>query len=152
MNWLSRADLELMADDAADQAGVPRRGFRALVGRESGWRIDVVSPRGAIGLAQLMPGTAGDLGVDPWDPAENLLGGAFYLAEQRARFGSWPAALAAYNWGPANVGRAIDRYGGAWRQHLPAETTTYVDELAPAFGGGGGGLLVVAGVAALVFA
>lgn len=67
-----------------------------------------VSPKGAIGLAQLMPATARMLGVDPWDPVQNLEGGARYLAAQYRRFGSWRLALAAYNAGPA----AVARHGG----------------------------------------
>ena len=81
--------------------------IEALVWQESRWRANAVSPVGARGLAQLMPGTARDLGVDPDDPFANLEGGARYLREQLDRFdGDLERALAAYNAGPGRVIRA----------------------------------------------
>ncbi|MGI8943860.1 MAG: lytic transglycosylase domain-containing protein [Qipengyuania sp.] len=81
--------------------------IEALVWQESRWRASAVSPAGARGLAQLMPGTARDLGVDPDDPFANLEGGARYLREQIDRFdGDLERALAAYNAGPGRVIRA----------------------------------------------
>ena len=81
--------------------------LEALVWQESRWRENAVSPAGARGLAQLMPGTARYLGVDPDDPLANLEGGARYLREQLDRFdGDLEKALAAYNAGPGRVIRA----------------------------------------------
>lgn len=81
--------------------------IEALVWQESRWRPDAVSPAGARGLAQLMPGTARELGVDPQDPFANLEGGARYLRAQLDRFdGDLEKALAAYNAGPGRVERA----------------------------------------------
>jgi soluble lytic murein transglycosylase-like protein len=81
--------------------------LEALVWQESRWRHNARSPVGAIGLAQLMPGTARDLGVNPLDPAANLAGGARYLRQQLDRFGGdVERALAAYNAGPGRVLRA----------------------------------------------
>ena len=81
--------------------------IEAMVWQESRWRADAVSPVGARGLAQLMPGTARDLGVDPADPFANLEGGARYLRAQLDRFdGDVEKALAAYNAGPGRVMRA----------------------------------------------
>lgn len=81
--------------------------IEALVWQESRWRADARSPVGARGLAQLMPGTARDLGVNPDDPFANLEGGARYLREQLDRFdGDLEKALAAYNAGPGRVIRA----------------------------------------------
>jgi soluble lytic murein transglycosylase-like protein len=94
--------------------------IEALVWQESRWRAQAISPKGARGLAQLMPGTARELGVNADDPFANLEGGARYLREQLDRFdGDIEKALAAYNAGP---GRVI-RSGG-----IPAirETQTYV--------------------------
>lgn len=108
-----------LARSAATRHGVPGDLFLRLVQRESAWNPQALSQKGAIGLAQLMPGTARDLGVNPHDPQANLDGGARYLRMQFDAFGTWPLALAAYNAGPA----AVIRHGG-----VPpfAETQTYV--------------------------
>ena len=89
----------------AAKHAIPPNLFLALIKAESGFDAKAVSPKGAIGLAQLMPGTAKALGVDPHDPHENLAGGARYLRQQYERFGTWPLALAAYNAGPTRVAR-----------------------------------------------
>ena len=78
--------------------------IEAMVWQESRWRSGAVSPVGARGLAQLMPGTARELGVDANDPFANLEGGARYLRAQMDRFdGNVEKALAAYNAGPGRV-------------------------------------------------
>ena len=92
-----------MARDAARKHGVPEDLFLRLVQQESGWNPQIKSHKGAHGLAQLMPETAANLGVDPTDPAQNLEGGARYLRAQYDRFGNWRLALAAYNAGPGAV-------------------------------------------------
>jgi hypothetical protein len=112
-----------LARQAAKQAGVPADVFLRLVHQESGFNPHAVSPAGAHGLTQLMPGTAHGLasryGIDTNTPYGNLLGGAYYLKEQVDRFGDMRKALAAYNAGPG----AVERYGG-----IPpyAETQRYV--------------------------
>jgi soluble lytic murein transglycosylase-like protein len=82
----------------------------AVIGQESGFRPDVVSGAGAVGLMQLMPATARELGVsDPFDPSQNVEGGAKYLRSLLDRYdGRLDLALAAYNAGPG----AVDHFGG----------------------------------------
>lgn len=108
-----------MAREAARKHGIPEDLFLRLVQQESNWNPKAKSHRGALGLAQLMPGTARYLRVDPLDPRQNLEGGARYLKEQYETFQSWPLALAAYNAGP----QAVKKHGG-----IPpyAETRNYV--------------------------
>jgi soluble lytic murein transglycosylase-like protein len=106
---------------AAKKHGVDPALLAGLVKQESGFNPNAVSPAGARGLTQLMPGTAAGLGVtDPLDPAQALDGGAKYLRQQLDAFGGdVTRALAAYNAGPG----AVQRYGG-----VPpyAETQNYV--------------------------
>jgi soluble lytic murein transglycosylase-like protein len=91
---------------AAARHGLDPKLLHALVLTESAYRPDARSPVGAGGLTQLMPATALELGVkDRFDPIENLMGGADYLARQILRFGDLRLALAAYNAGPARVER-----------------------------------------------
>ena len=81
--------------------------LEALVWQESRWNHRAISPKGAVGLTQLMPATARELGVDPRDPVANLEGGARYLRMMLDRFnGDVVTALAAYNAGAARVERA----------------------------------------------
>ena len=110
------------AVEVADRNGIPEAIFMALIDQESRWNRAALSPKGAIGLAQLMPDTARDLRVDPHDPAQNLEGGARYLRDQFQTFGSWELALAAYNAGPG----AVQQYGG-----IPPyrETQNYVSTI-----------------------
>lgn len=89
---------------AACEAGVPTHLFDALVTQESRYNPSARSPVGAIGIAQLMPGTAHQLGVsNPWDVVENLRGGARYLRTQLDEFKRYDLALGAYNAGPGRV-------------------------------------------------
>ncbi|TPE53799.1 lytic transglycosylase domain-containing protein [Amaricoccus solimangrovi] len=113
---------EAMARAAARKHHVPEDLFLRLVHQESKFRPGAKSTKGAIGLAQLMPGTAQVLGVDPHDPRENLEGGARYLSQQYRKFGDWRLALAAYNAGPG----AVEKYKG-----VPpyAETQQYVKKI-----------------------
>lgn len=91
---------------AAERHGLDEKLLHAVVMTESAYHPGAVSPAGAGGLTQLMPGTARELGVtDRFDPVENLRGGADYLARQIVRFGDLRLALAAYNSGPSRVAR-----------------------------------------------
>ena len=119
---------------AASANGIDPALLKGLVSQESGFNPNARSGAGAVGLTQLMPGTAAGLGVtNPLDPAQSLQGGAKYLREQLDRFGGdEKLALAAYNAGPG----AVQKYGG-----VPpyAETQNYVTSVmgkAAAFRGG----------------
>jgi hypothetical protein len=101
-------DYQAEARRIAQEVGVDPDLFVRLVKQESGFNPGAVSSKGAMGLAQLMPGTAKDLGVDPRDPIQNLYGGARYLKQQIDTFGNPMLGLAAYNAGPGNV----KKYGG----------------------------------------
>ena len=114
----------------ASQVGVDADLLARLVNQESRGNPSAVSPVGARGLTQLMPATAEELGVDPDDPDENLFGGALYLKRQLERFGGdVRKALAAYNWGPSNVSKAIRKHGDQWDKNLPAETEDYLKKI-----------------------
>lgn len=109
-----------VVDQVAEIHGISPALLEAVVWQESRWRAGARSPAGAIGLAQLMPATARELGVDPANPSANLAGGARYLRQQLDRFnGDIEKALAAYNAGPGRVLRA---------RGIPmiAETQSYV--------------------------
>lgn len=102
------ADYRQIATQAAQTYGIPVETFLSLLGAESSWNPNALSPKGAIGLGQLMPATAKELGVDPYDPEQNIYGSAKYLAQQFKRFGDPALAVAAYNAGPS----AVAKYGG----------------------------------------
>jgi soluble lytic murein transglycosylase-like protein len=92
---------------AARSTGISPNLLAALVWQESRWNPQALSPKGAMGLAQLMPATARELGVDPRDPVANLMGGARYLRRMLDIFGGdVEKALAGYNAGPGRVRRA----------------------------------------------
>ena len=95
---------------AAEFNAVEESLIRAIIHAESAYQPDARSPKGAQGLMQLMPATAADLDVsNPFDPAENIDGGARYLSQLLAQFkGNVDLATAAYNAGP----QAVNKYGG----------------------------------------
>ncbi|WP_255367421.1 lytic transglycosylase domain-containing protein [Caulobacter sp. UNC279MFTsu5.1] len=129
-----RNDTALVAhavDEAALRFGLPRHWIVAVMMVESGGRVRAVSPKGAMGLLQLMPGTWRalsselDLGDDPFEPRANVMAGAAYLRQMYDRFGA-PGFAAAYNAGPARYERYL-----AGNATLPAETHAYVQRLRP---------------------
>jgi hypothetical protein len=115
-------DYRAEARRIAQEIGIDPDLFVRMINRESSFDPTAVSPKGAIGLGQLMPGTASDLGVDPNDPIQNLTGAARYYKQQLEAFGNPMIALAAYNAGPGNV----RKYGG-----IPPfnETQKYVQDI-----------------------
>jgi soluble lytic murein transglycosylase-like protein len=103
---------ENLAIQAARKYALPESFVRSVMKVESGMRQEAMSPKGALGLMQLMPETARELGVNPKDSRQNAEGGAQYLRDLLARYEDRPdqvvLALAAYNAGPG----AVDKYHG----------------------------------------
>ncbi len=112
-----RARTRQAIQDAALRFAVDESLIRSVIRHESAYEIRAVSHKGAMGLMQLMPATARELGVAcAFDPRENVLGGTRYLRQLYDRLGSWPRAVAAYHAGPSRVERG----------RIPGETRTYV--------------------------
>lgn len=115
-----------LVTQAALHAGLPPAIVHSVARAESGYRQEAVSPKGAVGLMQLMPGTAAALNANPLDPAQNADAGARYLRNLLQKYQNDPhqvsKAVAAYNAGPA----AVDKYDG-----IPpyAETIQYVNRV-----------------------
>ncbi|MDO9535655.1 MAG: lytic transglycosylase domain-containing protein [Bacillota bacterium] len=105
-------DLVEQATAVAREYGIPENIFLGLIKAESHWRPHAISLEGAIGLTQVMPATAWEMGYDPADlaadPYLQIEAGAKYFRSMYDMFGNWQDALAAYNAGPHNV----QKYGG----------------------------------------
>jgi len=125
----SSADLDAIFEAAGQMYNLSPNLLKAVAKAESGFRPDVVSKAGAMGIMQLMPGTARGLGVtDAFDPEQNIMGGAKYLRQMLDRFnGDLSVALGAYNAGPGTVAK----YGG-----VPSFSQNYVSKVLGYFNGG----------------
>lgn len=120
--------LEPIIERASASCGVDKGLIIEVIRAESGFDASALSSKGAMGLMQLMPETARELGVsNPYDPEENVMAGTRYLKSLLDRYdGSVPLALAAYNWGMGNLERSSGR--------LPKETREYVSRIMKGFG------------------
>jgi soluble lytic murein transglycosylase-like protein len=92
---------------ASKKYNVPLSILTGVAYVESRFDNSQISPAGAIGVMQLMPGTASGLGVDPYNATQNIMGGAKYLSILYKKYGDWNTVFAAYNWGPGNVDKSI---------------------------------------------
>jgi soluble lytic murein transglycosylase-like protein len=112
-----------LIDKAARRNGLPEHFVHSVVAAESAYNERAVSPKGAMGLMQLMPGTAKTYGVDPQDPSQNIEGGVAYLRDLLVKYnGDANLALAAYNAGPG----AVQKYNGVPPYR---ETQNYVSKV-----------------------
>lgn len=112
-------DIDSYINEASVTYGIPTNIIQAQMQAESNFDQSAVSGAGAIGLMQLMPGTAAELGVDPNDPRQNVMGGVKYLKQMYDATGNWRDALIAYNEGL-----------GAWQEgHRYAESVAYADKI-----------------------
>lgn len=130
--------------EAAQRFELPAAWIRAVMKAESNGDVRAVSPKGAIGLMQIMPETwtglriRQRLGIDPYDPHDNIIAGAAYIRELFDRYGS-PGWIAAYNAGPGRYEASLSG------RPLPAETRAYVATVAPNLDGSiGPGVTIVA--------
>ncbi|EKR72098.1 lytic transglycosylase domain-containing protein [Leptospira noguchii] len=117
------SSLSKIIHQESEKNNLDPRLVQSVIKAESNFKTDAVSPKGAIGLMQLMPSTANSLGVeDPFDPAENVAGGTKFLSDLLNKYKNLDHALAAYNAGPS----AVDRYAG-----IPPyrETRNYVEKV-----------------------
>ena len=120
---------EPLVQQAAVKNGVPLPLAMGMLSQESQGNPNAVSPAGAAGLTQLMPGTAKDLGVkNVFDPAENVNGGVNYLGQMLKKYnGNQRLALMGYNWGPGNTDNWLKT--GADPDKIPAETRNYIQKV-----------------------
>ena len=119
---LAFSELCEVLEEVADEYDLPTPLFTRLIWQESRFRNETVSRAGALGIAQFMPGTASERGLDdPFDPLQALPASADFLRELMERFGNFGLAAAAYNGGPRRVQDWLDGRG-----QLPKETRDYV--------------------------
>lgn len=125
--WRAPAQYAGIIAQAEIQHGIPTAMLERLLYQECRYRQDIITGRvrssvGAMGIAQFMPATAAEMGIDPLNPAQAVPAAAKYLKGLFNRFGTWSQALAAYNWGQGNVSRK----GLA---NAPRETRNYYSQI-----------------------
>jgi len=131
------AQYEPMIRAEAARQGIDPEVAMRLFRQESGGQKDVVSAKGAVGLGQLMPAAAKEMGLKPEerkDPAKNIPASIGYFKKQLDRFGTYDKAAAAYNWGPGNVEKHITesvKKNRDFRVGLPKETAGYLTAVVP---------------------
>jgi soluble lytic murein transglycosylase-like protein len=138
-NLTSYADIEKFN-------GLPP-GLLSAIRRSEGSGPNSVSPKGAQGIFQIMPGTQKDLGItDPTDEGQEARGAGLYLKQLTAMFGGdTQKAIAAYNWGLGKVQKDVAAHGDKWRDYLPDETKKYLANTLNSMGDDGGGDALGAG-------
>jgi soluble lytic murein transglycosylase-like protein len=125
--WRAPSQYAGLIAQAETSQGIPATMLERLLYQECRYRADIISgatrsPVGALGIAQFMPATAAEMGINPLDPKQAIPAAAKYLAGLYRKFGNWTEALAAYNWGQGNV----QRKGIA---AAPRETRNYYSQI-----------------------
>lgn len=127
---VATASIAQLVQQAAAQYGLDPSMVLRLAQTESNLNPNAVSSAGAKGVMQLLDSTAAALGVsNPFDPMQNIAAGVKYLAQLIAQFSDLVEGVAAYNWGPGNVSKALATYGSDWLYYAPAETQKYVQRI-----------------------
>jgi len=125
--WRAPAQYAGLIAQSEARHNIPSGMLERLLWQESRYRDDIItgrvkSPAGATGIAQFMPATAREYGIDPLNVAQSINAAGLYLRRLHNRFGNWTEALAAYNWGQGNVSRK----GLA---QAPRETRNYYSQI-----------------------
>ena len=124
---LPKSQYVAIAQQDAIAVGIPPDYFVRQIEQESGFNLNSVSPAGAVGIAQFLPGTAAGLGINPWDPIQALRGAARLMANYAHQYGGdYAKALAAYNGGSGTIQYAVNNCGANWLNCLPGETRHYI--------------------------
>jgi hypothetical protein len=119
----------------ANKWELPFSGMMAQIRRESRGKPNAVSPAGAAGVAQLMPATAKEEGVNPLDVSPSINAMGHIMAKNMKKYRDYKKALAAYNWGGGNLDKSIKKHGANWLDYAPKETRDYVNALSPIYQG-----------------
>lgn len=124
---LPKSQYVAIAQQDAIAVGISPDYFVRQINAESGFNPNAVSPAGALGIAQFLPGTAAGLGINPLDPVQALRGAAKLMANYAHQYGGdYAKALAAYNAGGGTVQSAVNNCGANWLNCLPGETRQYI--------------------------
>lgn len=133
---MTEAQMRALARQAAQREGLDPVWFEAQLDQESEYNPAAVSKAGARGVAQFMPATAKEFGIDPNKPEEAIPAAARYMAQLKKRFGDEQTARLAYNWGQGNVSSFRETGKGAKGQPLPKEAAEYNAKVASRIPGG----------------
>jgi hypothetical protein len=126
----SAMKLAPQVQQAAARNGLNGNILLAQLDVESSGSNTAISSKGAAGVAQFMPATAAQYGVDVKNPQSSITGQAAYMSDLTKKYGGdYRKALAAYDWGPGNLDKALSRYGDSWTEHLPTETSNYITKV-----------------------
>lgn len=123
---LSKDEIVDCIFSTAERYGLDPHMCVAQCKQESKFNQDAVSRCGAIGLFQLMPGTAVELAVNPYDWQQNIDGGLRYMKRLIWRYREPAKALAAYNWGMGHMDTLVKEHPEDWKERLPVETRGYL--------------------------